>query len=510
MNDLVFKRSRIQPSGTIKPLARSDPQLPRPLWERFKREFPESIIFTNFFSDIRHIMLVQGPTPDLTAAIPVHLNAAMKVFSIDASKAGQGLSYLHLATLQGDLPLAYESLRLGTSIHCKDEQGYSPLFFGTRMLSRLMHHGKSNFPVGPLSLAEGEEQIFRRRDVCLFLISNHSDPNETHMMGGTTISVLALACCIGSWELINALLLHGANPTGLAKIFQSKADRNRFKTLASEMSTAVRPLRICPCGSGRSLKDCHLEAQPYPPSYICPCESRKIHSACCAKEPDVSWEEIWDEEKGWLDPRPCITRNIQTADPDTDGTDIKLGMLVAGMAGMGGAAFTRQTFPWLEKSNLVILQALAEQRRIDPAFVAASKKTMLTPSPTAIRAVPKPKWMKAMAEWNEAVDAYIASGVDKRASGVIEAAAKIGLAGGPLYRKCEAARCANMESSNSAKVFSHCGGCKTAVYCSRSCQKSAWQAHKSACRAEDVETQLLPSQEAYAAELARIVGFKFK
>ncbi|KAJ7927486.1 hypothetical protein B0H13DRAFT_1035289 [Mycena leptocephala] len=114
-----------------------------------------------------------------------------------------------------------------------------------------------------------------------------------------------------------------------------------------------------------------------------------------------------------------------------------------------------------------------------------------------------------MKAWNNAVDAYISSKVDQRAPEMIEAAAKIGLAGGPLRCKCEAAGCARRENGDSDKEFPRCSGCKTTIYCSHSCQKSAWKAHKSACRAGNVESQMLPSQEAYVAELARITGFRF-
>jgi hypothetical protein len=170
---------------------------------------------------------------------------------------------------------------------------------------------------------------------------------------------------------------------------------------------------------------------------------------------------------------------------------------------------------------------------IAPRFVVPSSSVfhMITyqavNSPAAIRTVPKSAWIKSMKAWNNAVDAYISSKVDQRAPEIIETAAKIGLAGGPLRCKCEAAGCARRENGDSDKEFPRCSGCKTVcrlrlltnslsnitrrqtIYCSHSCQKSAWKAHKSACRAGNVESQMLPSQEAYVAELARITGFRF-
>lgn len=61
-------------------------------------------------------------------------------------------------------------------------------------------------------------------------------------------------------------------------------------------------------------------------------------------------------------------------------------------------------------------------------------------------------------EWNALVDEYIASGVDKRDPVEIENIAKIGLAGGPLHRKCEGPDCHNLEGRNNVKI-SVCAGC---------------------------------------------------
>ncbi|KAJ7741447.1 hypothetical protein DFH07DRAFT_702930, partial [Mycena maculata] len=110
------------------------------------------------------------------------------------------------------------------------------------------------------------------------------------------------------------------------------------------------------------------------------------------------------------------------------------------------------------------------------------------------RTMSKVEWGESTM-WNAAVDEYIASGVDHRTPEAIKNAAKIGQAGGRFRRECEAFGCENMESK-SLKPFSHCSGCKTAVSYSHICQKEAWKAHKSACRAGRVRAQMLPSQGA--------------
>ena len=61
--------------------------------------------------------------------------------------------------------------------------------------------------------------------------------------------------------------------------------------------------------------------------------------------------------------------------------------------------------------------------------------------------------------WNELVDAYIATGEDPRPPFEIEVEAKIGLNGGPLYRRCEADGCHRLQGRDADSVFC-CGGCR--------------------------------------------------
>ena len=61
--------------------------------------------------------------------------------------------------------------------------------------------------------------------------------------------------------------------------------------------------------------------------------------------------------------------------------------------------------------------------------------------------------------WNSAVDEYIASGVDDRPVWEIEAGAKLGVNGGPLYKWCEEKGCGKREGKDVDKVKC-CGSCK--------------------------------------------------
>ncbi|KAJ7640858.1 hypothetical protein DFH06DRAFT_624075 [Mycena polygramma] len=477
-------------SGARRKLPLSDPQLPRPLSDGFRKDYPDSIIFTPFFSDVRHLMLVGGPTAATTGAIPAHFITLVETTSVP-DDADAGLSYLHLAVMAGDIPLAYEALRLGTSVHCQDISGFSPLFFGFHVLRLLRLDALNNLPA-----RLQETQRTRVIEICLFLVAHHSDPNETH---GTDMSVLNIACLVRSWELVRALLLHGAIPRVRAEIFRDHpADKIRFDGLVSELSNAVRPARICPCGSNQRLEDCHRSPQSRPKHYLCPCESRKTYAACCAKK-DIEWRDAWHEEEGRL----VVSRKFirSAAIPDVGMTGLLHSMHTMDMAGVE----VPETFG-LDVPNEKILKVLIEKHRIDPAYVAACEKTMIAPSPVAVRVLPKPTWVRSMGRWNDAVDAYIASGVDRRAPEIIEAAAKVGVSGGPLWRRCEAPGCTEVENKDLAKPFPQCSGCNTTVYCSQSCQKSAWKGHKSACRAGEAMAQMLPSQVEYTAELKRFGG----
>ncbi|KAJ6473590.1 hypothetical protein C8R47DRAFT_987204, partial [Mycena vitilis] len=460
-----------------------------------------SIIFTPFFSDVRHLMLCGGTTAATLGAIPAHLEVLMRSLSHSASDfdADHGLSYLHLAVVAGDIPLAYEALRLGTPVYFKNKAGYSPLYFGCDLLLLAARSGGIPAPI------QAQWQTLKGRivQICLFFVAHHSDPNETH---GTDISVLSLACITRSWELIRALLLHGATPDGLTQIFHHQpADKTRFEKLVSELSSAVRPARICPCGSSRLLKDCHQTSQPRPGHFLCPCQSRKTYAACCSKK-NIEWSDHWDEKEGLLGISRVLCRSAQAAHAGLGAEDIIRAMDVAGVTVPAGPRALSQ----IDKPNEAILKVLIEERRIDPAYAAACKKTMIAPSPAAVLTVPKLEWIQSMRRWNDDVDAYIAFGVDRRAPEIIEGAAKVGVAGGPLWRRCEAPRCIEVENKDSVKPFPQCSAAtRFTVYCSQTCQKTAWKGHKSACRAGEVVAQMLPSQVEYMAELRRFGGFTF-
>ncbi|KAJ6543811.1 hypothetical protein B0H10DRAFT_1356022 [Mycena sp. CBHHK59/15] len=454
-----FKKSRVSVVGAKhKHLPRSDPQLPADLWKGFKKDFPKSIIFTPFFSDVRHLMLTGEQNPNFPFPADEFIGGVAQMFCLPAARENLNWSYLHAAVMHGDLPLAYETVRLGTSIHEKDQDGRSALYFGCELLARL--RGKSLQRViaslGPLAvsgdtIAHLSAQIHR---VCLFLVSQHSDPNETH----GDFSLLHFACITSSWDLIQYLLIFGANPCPSVdkpahlpvNMLRNESDKVRFTALVSKLARAARPARLCPCASGRYLNDCHAVEQPYPSDYICLCRSRKIYLACCAKKSGLTWKEVWNEKADWLDHTQSITMSgqMQTA-------DITSGQIMQQLALLEAMDRHNKTAYWP-----AIVDALAKKQLIDPAYAAASKQTKIAPSPDAVQKHTKLEWRQHVTKWNDAVDAYIASKVDRRAPQAIEDAAKIGVAGGPLYRRCEAAGCIGVEGRDSVTLFL-CSSCKT-------------------------------------------------
>jgi hypothetical protein len=131
---------------------------------------------------------------------------------------------------------------------------------------------------------------------------------------------------------------------------------------------------------------------------------------------------------------------------------------------------------------------------MDPAFAYALKQLEFTPKPQGLK-LSKRDCREYMEEWNPVIDEYISSGRDQRPRDEIERAAKIGLSNGALYRRCEGANCDKVEGKNLQKSLC-CSRCKMSIYCSTTCQKSAWKSHKSVCGSDTQHEQSLPSQDA--------------
>ncbi|KAF7343341.1 Calcium uniporter protein 5, mitochondrial [Mycena venus] len=522
-----LKKTRLKwRGGSREQLPKFNPQLPRSIWEQFKKDFPDSIVFTPFFSDMRYEILtlkqncisLEAPEGHRQESEdpqdrpvrfddffpPVLTAASWKKTDIGT----MGGSWLHLAVSRGDFPLAYECVRLGTPIEFKDRRGYTALYFACVTVKNFI------LPDGPVTLQvhlpEKPTDIEKFVDgfisqliqICHLLLEQHADANETH----DGLSLLGLACLSDQLDLIRALLLHGANPSPSAtpakrrvQFFRTQHNKKKFDNLAAEFAGRPRPRRLCPCGSKRVLEDCHSSIQPYPDKGICPCGAGKIYEKCCVKLQEMYWVERWNPCIGRLQRAP-ITR--MTLDPEIqkmcEEQQFRAAHDLKSELGEQPQLFLNYI--------RAVLKELEENGEIDPAYAAVGLKVHFSPMcPQVAHTMSRSELMGTIRLWNAAVDEYIASGVDSRPAEVIENATKVGTTGGPLHRRCEAAGCPSIEFRNGAKL-SVCSGCKKAVYCSHNCQKSAWRVHKKACRAGKVLAQMLPSQEAYAKQLD--LGFR--
>ncbi|KAJ7114086.1 hypothetical protein C8R44DRAFT_796262 [Mycena epipterygia] len=343
--------------------------------------------------------------------------------------------------------------------------------------------------------------VFQILQICLLLLQHHADANETH----DGLSLLGLACIADQWDLIRALLLHGACPSLSStpppqlpvQFLKTEHDRTEFHSQVSQFSGNPRPRRPCPCGSQRPLQDCHqVEPQPYPAEGICPCGAEKVHNRCCVRRTGMYWVEKWD---------PRVERLERAAVPiiSTDPNLQKMGAAL--MLDIDVKERQEKLRAFLDDTH-TILKDLGESGRIDPAYASAGCRVRFQPIfPSAVQTMSKVELNNAIRLWNEAVDVYVASKVDRRKPETIENAAKVGLAGGPLHRRCEAASCPSLEDRKGVKLL-RCSRCNTTLYCSRLCQKSSWKDHKPVCESGEAKIQLLPSQVECMAAMNKMIS----
>ncbi|KAF8183759.1 hypothetical protein K438DRAFT_1129638 [Mycena galopus ATCC 62051] len=379
-----LKKTRLPwQGGSRNHLPRFDPQLPHAVWKKFKEDFPSSIIFTSFFSDMRHQMLAMklGCTglqdEDVEKIFP-------PIVTIDDSTktdtGTMGGSWLHLAVTRGDLPLAHECVRLGTPIEFKDRRGHSALYHACTTVKNFL------LPDGPVSVRVhlrekptncdkfGHDFVWQLIQICVLLLEHHADPNETH----DGLTLLDLVCLGDQWDLIEALLLHGASlstvPTQRpVRFLKTQGARSAFDARVAKLSGKPRPSRLCPCGSRRALDECHSKVQPHPEDGICPCGAGKIHDKCCSKLPDMYWVEKWG---------PC-TRRLERVSICKITTTPEIQKMMEEQQIC--ATTDGKSELWREKSQLfsnyikAVLEGLEKHGKIDPAYAAAGRKVHVNP-----------------------------------------------------------------------------------------------------------------------------------
>ena len=196
-------------------------------------------------------------------------------------------------------------------------------------------------------------------------------------------------------------------------------------------------------------------------------------------------EEKWDHEDKWI--MPYQVRKIRLPDVDPSIApqfQAGLAMHQQMMANMD-PEIMREALNHLQnnKGDMFrrMLSAMGREDDIDPAFMYALNNTdffakyVSTNSSVMAQAdvtcydrpwegqISKVEGKKRMDEWNNQVDRYIATAGDPRPRFDIELQAKIGIHGGPLYRRCEAEDCDRVEVRDVEKLKC-CGSCKMVCF----------------------------------------------
>lgn len=125
-----------------------------------------------------------------------------------------------------------------------------------------------------------------------------------------------------------------------------------------------------------------------------------------------------------------------------------------------------------------VCTSLMEARLIDPAFFhAATQVDFLPDGHYQQDSVPLEDSARRQEQWNAAVDAYIASGMDPRSPAEICVAAKIGADGGPLHYHC--ACCVAPLPEHARPLW--CPGCHSVPFCGEACGRAAYAQHRAVC-----------------------------
>ncbi|KAF9475605.1 hypothetical protein BDN70DRAFT_232209 [Pholiota conissans] len=366
---------------------------------------------------------------------------------------------IHLYAMEGDILALCELIRCGADPDWKDTLGVTPIFVALADMVAFLVPGLVVVKNGKrCNKSDMERDLYKSEQVIRILVEQHADVNTVT----EGLSHLYLACVMRHWGLINLFLEHGATntvPDSLIEKLFAPSDQARFYALVKAKANQERPPRVCPCWSGKFLKDCHAKEQSYPLKFVCVCGSDKVYEKCCFRRRPVL--EKWDDAHGRI-----VQYFSGQVFPSTNDREVRIeaNSYVAGLV----------------------------EPFIDPAFAYALKRSPFHPIPCGS------KYSRKIHEecqrcWNALIDEYIALGTDKRSTFDIERAAKIGVRAGALIRTCEGEGCSKVERKD-IDALKNCAKCHIAVYCSPACQKSAWPTHKKVCCTADQKNQALPSQ----------------
>ncbi|KAJ3483895.1 hypothetical protein NLI96_g6008 [Meripilus lineatus] len=504
------------------------PSLPKALLDQLQADplisGHPSAIFVEDFEDFRCTLISEHSGCEAEVVMPDHypersLRRYYRSFQpnpghLDRFREGDRRTFLYMAVCDGDLPLAYECIRIGMAVDFRDKFGCTPLLVGCYVVRTLEAAKKAvtgrrrSTINSPYEKAMNEDVISKRIDrtirVITLLVEQHADVNISANNGDTPFSVISNP---PNWTLMRLLVRHGAQIPSIIvspSIASSVENKTRFKDLCDQVlkEGETRPPRPCPCWSGRLLSECHAApgTQPasYPPNFLCQCGSRKTYEKCCTKR-DFQWVEEWYEPKRWIRPFEVRESYISRGFGITPEIQAASERVIDNIAAANGVSSILELLPKNRDAMLKELHgAMAAMMEgypdIDPAFQYAILHNDFYPRPWLGR-FSKVECKKRMDEWNHSVDEYIRSSGDPRSKFDIELEAKIGIGGGPLYKKCEAEGCTKVESRDVVQM-KRCRSCKMIFYCSNQCQRSHWKEHKRDCKSKSHPEQQSVSQSA--------------
>lgn len=297
---------------------------------------------------------------------------------------------LHDAAYSGDVPLTYEGIRLGMNVNARNCDGKIPLLMACQRLCTHTQAALFSGADGEISPPASTLADHRRRAWCCaqiatVLISQHADMNARDVLGFTP---LAAVCLSGTpyWDLIELLLQHGADvhlhgpPFDLSSQFDDPAEQAVFADLVRTYTpNKTRPLRVCPCWSGRSLPECHgSRIQSYPLYFLCPCGSEERYESCCRRK-GICFQEFWLEPTHEIIIAPVVPAPLLTIDEALDETFDRFRHFLLLRRREGGLPDTRAIDAAVHRHELAILNKLSADERVDPAFLVALMFTSFFP-----------------------------------------------------------------------------------------------------------------------------------
>ncbi|EED85952.1 predicted protein [Postia placenta Mad-698-R] len=419
-----------------------------------------SWIYSELFGRYRHWVMCGGLNPSCDVIPPdleVPQDPPDPQDSFSVLGKGDHSSFLHVAVILTDVPMAYECIRLGTMVNRQDAKGRTPLLFTLVLILDAMWTFWGS--------QEGLDTLpgrFRFPSLPPDLMIQTSNPPRTRL-----VSSLRARPDNGNSSTCFSSMAQILPPQGspnLVSLFSDFEVQEHLTELLAAHVNPKRPERLCPCFSGKTLARCHAaRAQPYPKGFICRCGSGKPYGKCCLKR-SALLSEGWSDEKQklvvggvWLSRATFDSRNI---DPELCRVLDAFSDYVRRRR--PDEAFIRARAAAELRHVGDIIDTLSREGLGDVAFIAVMKKLspyIVMPYENTLSKVGCENAAKA---WNDSVDLYIETrpaSIDVRPRIEIEKVAKVANDGGPLYKRCEASGCLAVEGVDGAKM-KICTGCK--------------------------------------------------